>query len=71
MLTCFFKTSLALPFFYSSALQTSLARVQVFSLMVTRHNSTALKVNGMTEDMFIIISGPGEVIVDLQAGVGR
>ena len=38
---------------YSSALQASLARVQGFSLMVTTQNSTALKVNSMTEDIFI------------------
>ena len=55
MLTCFFKTSLALPFLCSSALQASLARVQGFSLMVTTHNSTALKVNGMTEGIFVLV----------------
>ena len=43
---------------YSSALHTFVARVQGLSLMVTTHNSTALKVNGMTEDIFIIISDP-------------
>ena len=69
MLTCFFKTSLSLTFWYSRALHTSLARVQGFSLIVTTHNCTALKVNGMTEDIFIIILGPGEVIVDLWIGV--
>ena len=42
-------TLVALP--YLSALHTSLARVQVFSLMVTTHNSTALKANRMTEDV--------------------
>ena len=42
-----------------------LSTCQGFSLMVPTHNSTALKVNGMTEDIFIIISGPGEVIVDM------
>ena len=52
MLTCFFKTSLSLSFWYSSALQTSWARVQGFSLIVTTHNSTALKVSGITEDIF-------------------
>ena len=36
---------------YSSALHTSLARVQGFSLVTTTHNSTALKVNGMTGDI--------------------
>ena len=41
---------------YSSALHTSLTRIQGFSLMVTKHNSTALKVNGMTEDIFICSS---------------
>ena len=40
---------------YSSALQTSLARVQGFSLMVTTHNSTALKENGMTEDILFVV----------------
>ena len=38
---------------YSSALHTSLARVQGFSLMIKTHNSAALKLNGMTEDIFI------------------
>ena len=38
---------------YSSALHTSLARIQGFSLIVTTHKSTALNVNGMTEDAFI------------------
>ena len=38
---------------YSSSLQTSLARVQGFSLMITMHNFAALKENGMTEDIFI------------------
>ena len=41
---------------YSSALHTSLARIRDFPLMVTTHNSTALKVNGMTEDIFICSS---------------
>ena len=41
---------------YSSALHTSLARVQGFPLMITTHNSTALKKNGMTEDIFICSS---------------
>ena len=41
---------------YCSALQTSLACVQGFSLMVTTHKSTVLKVNGMTEDIFICCS---------------
>ena len=40
---------------YSSALHTSLARVQGFSLMITTHNSTALKVNGMTEDILFVV----------------
>ena len=39
----------------SSALHSSLARVQGFSLMVTTHNSTELKGDGMTEDIFIYI----------------
>ena len=39
---------------YSSALHTSLAHVQGFSLMVTTHSSTALKVNGMTEDILFV-----------------
>ena len=38
---------------YSSALQASLAPVQGFPLMVTKHNSTALKKIGMTKDIFI------------------
>ena len=43
---------------YPSALHTSLARVQGFSLMITMHNSTALKVNGMTEDiLFVVLFG--------------
>ena len=40
------------PLLYSSTLQTFLARVQGFSLMVTTHSSTALK----TEDIFIYTS---------------
>ena len=44
---------MALP--YSSALQTSLARVQGLSFMVTTHNSTALKVNGMTEYIWFVV----------------
>ena len=50
---------------YSGALPTSLARVQDFSLMVTRRNFTALKTNGITEDIFIIFQTPSEVIFDL------
>ena len=41
---------------YFSALHTSLARLEGFSLIVTTHNSTTLKVNGMTEDVFICSS---------------
>ena len=41
---------------YSSVLHTSLARIQGFPLMITAHNSTALKTNGMTEDIFIFNS---------------
>ena len=41
---------------YCSALQTSLALVQGFSSMVTMHNSTALKENGMTKDILIFNS---------------
>ena len=41
---------------YSSVLHTSLARVQGFSLMITTYISTALKENGMTEDIFICSS---------------
>ena len=51
----------AVSLLYSSALHTSLARVQDLPLTITTHKSTAVKVNGMTEDIFIIISGPGEV----------
>ena len=36
-----------------NSLRTSLACVQGFSLMVTTHNSTALKENSITEDIFI------------------
>ena len=36
--------------------ENSLARVQGFSLMVTTHNSTALKENGMADDIFIFNS---------------
>ena len=43
---------------YSSALHTSLVPVQGFSLMVTTHDSTALKTNGMTEDiLFLVLLG--------------
>ena len=37
---------------YSSALHTSLARVQGLSLIVTTYTSIALKSNGMAEDIF-------------------
>ena len=40
-------------FLYSSALRNFLTCVQYFSLMVTIHNSTTLKENGITEDIFI------------------
>ena len=44
--------------FLTDALHTSLARVQGFPLMVKMHNFTALKVNGMTEDiLFVILFG--------------
>ena len=43
---------------YYSSLYFSLTRVQGFSLMITIHNSTALKENGMTEDIFIKFWGP-------------
>ena len=56
MLICLFKTSLALPFLYSSALQTSLASVQGFSLMVTTHKSTILKESGIAEETLIYTS---------------
>ena len=43
---------------YPSALHTSVAHVQGFSLMVTIHNSAALKVNGITEDiLFVVLFG--------------
>ena len=41
---------------YSSALHTSLVRTQGFSLMVTTHNFTALRTNGMTKDILIFNS---------------
>ena len=41
---------------YSSALHTCLAQTKGFSLIVTTHNSTALKTNGMAEDIFIFNS---------------
>ena len=41
---------------YSSALHTSLAWTQGFSLIVTTHNSTALKENGTMKDIFICSS---------------
>ena len=47
---------MALP--YPSALHISLARVQGFLLMVTTHNFTTLKENGMTEDIFIKFRAP-------------
>ena len=40
---------------YSAALHTSLALVQGFSLMITTHNSTASKVNGITEDILFVV----------------
>ena len=43
---------------YSSTLHTSLVHVQSFSLMVTTHNSTPLKTNGMTADiLFLVLLG--------------
>ena len=43
-------------FSYLNALHTFLARVQGFSLMVTTHNSTALKEHGITEDILFLVS---------------
>ena len=43
---------------YSSTLHTSLERIQGFSLMVTTHNSTTLKVNDMTEDILFVVLFP-------------
>ena len=41
---------------YSSTLHTSLVQTQGFSLMVSMHNSTSLKTNGVAEDIFIFNS---------------
>ena len=43
---------------YSSTLNTSLERIQGFSLMVTTHNSTTLKVNDMTEGILFVVLFP-------------
>ena len=43
---------------YSSALQAFLARVQDFTLIVISYKFTALKVNGITEDILLYISNP-------------
>ena len=51
----------ALP--YSIALHTSLARFQGFLFMVTTHNSTALKENGMKEDIFNFSSFRSKIFV--------
>ena len=48
---------------YPRALHVSLARVLDFSLMVTTHNSTVLKVNSMTEDIFVCIFFGQKVLV--------
>ena len=48
---------------YCSALRTSLAHVQGLSLMVITFNSTALKENGMTEDIFFISFRPKNICV--------
>ena len=45
---------------YSSIMHTFLARDQGFSLVVATHKSTALKVNGMTEDIFIKFQAPAK-----------
>ena len=50
---CLTISATLVAFPYLIALHTSLARVHVFSLMVTTHNSTALKANAMTEDIFV------------------
>ena len=55
-----------MAFPYSSALQTSLARAQGFSLMVATHNSTALEANGITEDIFIFLVFLGQKIFYIQ-----
>ena len=39
---------------YSSALHNSLAPAQGFSFMIMMHNFTALKENGITEDIFFL-----------------
>ena len=46
-------------------MQASLTRVQGFSLMVTTHNSTALKENGITEDIFIKFRAPARLFIKL------
>ena len=51
-----FMTSAVFFYIYCSALRTSLARVQGLSLMVATHNSTSLKENAITEDIFIYFS---------------
>ena len=49
---------------YSSALHSSLARVQGYSLMVTTHNSTILKENGITEDvLFLVLVGSKKLCI--------
>ena len=47
---------------YSCALHISLTHVQDFSLMITTDNSTALKLNSMTEDNFICTSFLGQKV---------
>ena len=49
---CFTISAVLVALPYSSALHNSFACAQGFSLMVTKHKSTALKVSGTTEDIF-------------------
>ena len=48
---------------YFSALHISLVGVQDFSLIVTTHNSTALKINGMTEEILFAVLFGQEIFV--------
>ena len=52
---CFTISAALVVLPYSSAPYASLTLVQGFSLMVTTHNSTALKENGMAEDIFYFL----------------
>ena len=63
-----YLTNCLVAFSYLSALHTSLAQAQSFLLMVTTYNSTALKENGITKDIFIIYNNHQQALAYKKLG---